>query len=224
MYFTGYIPDKPSMEDQTYTYPYDFPLLQSKDSSRAGSPLLDENVLKFEDAQDCAGDKLTSDKSEEILGSSEEEKQLIRKNRKPRIKLGVKISKENVVDPEVVLVPPKRSWNIVAGSKPKEMFMGLELPDIESVEKFSIKLPPQKENLVDFGENLVLNEVKDDFNLIKMEKSVDENGSSPADATESDDSSKVLPIINLDTENVASEQNVQTAAKASKKKTKKKKK
>lgn len=222
MCFTEPTIEKSFMEDQIDTF--DFPLLQCVDSSRPGSPHQDETVLKFEDARDCALEKfIPSNKPEEVC-SSEEEKQLIRKSRKPKTKLGIKISKENLAEPEIVVIPPKKSWNLVAGSKPKEKLIDLELPEIESVENLTIKLPPPKENLVNLDENLILNEIKDELNLIKIEQSLDDIGSSPADATESDDSSKVLPIINLDDENIPSEQNVQTTAKGSRRKTKKKKK
>ncbi|XP_008191608.1 breast carcinoma-amplified sequence 3 homolog isoform X1 [Tribolium castaneum] len=193
----------------------DVPMKKSPDSS------LFESILKFEDAEDCS-EKMTNALNKttdpEITCSSEEEKLSTRKARKPKTKLGVKITKEkeNASLVEIDVPPIKRSWNIVAASKPpKEKIIDLDLPEIESVESFAVNKLAKKENLIDIDV-----EVKND-ELLKIDnKSSDEIGSSP-DTTESDDSSKVPPIV--EDENLAPAQNSQTS-KSSRKKSKKKRK
>lgn len=206
----------------------DLPPLEDPLKKSPDSPLF-ESILKFEDAEDCtSNEKMTNalNKTEsEITCSSEEEKITTRKTRKPKPKLGVKITKEkeNASLVESELNPPKRSWNIVAASKPpKERIIDLDLPEIECVETFTLKLP-KKENLIDIDveENTKNEEVAEDFNLLKIDKSSDENGS-PTDTTESDDSSKIPAIV--EDENTAPAQNLQSSSKNSRRKSKKKRK
>jgi hypothetical protein len=186
-----------------------------------------ESILKFEDAEDCsekvtnALNKSDSKTESEITCSSEEEKLMTRKTRKPKAKLGVKITKEkenaSLIESETLLNPPKKSWNVVAATKPKIMDME------DSVETVTVKLP---KNLIDVDVESVntKNESREDFNLLKMDKSSDENGSSPADTTESDDSSKIPPIVDVEDDNVAPTQIMQSSSKASRRKSKKKRK
>ncbi|XP_044255626.1 breast carcinoma-amplified sequence 3 homolog isoform X2 [Tribolium madens] len=177
-----------------------------------------ESILKFEDAEDCS-EKMPMNKTEsEITCSSEEEKlSSTRKARKPKTKLGVKITKEkenaNLVESDV----PKRSWNIVAASKPaKEKIIDLDLPP--EIESFTVKLPQKKENLIDIDVEVKSPEIQEE-DLLKIDKSSDENNGSPTDTTESDDSSKVPAIV--EDENTVPAQNLQTS-KSSRKKSKKK--
>lgn len=204
-------------------------------------PPLTDSITKldkiFDPDDDCSKlSKLKNDIQQvterETISSSEEnvveEKPITKKPRKPKSKLGVRISnvnkeneenlsrKKTEVSCEITLpTPPKRSWSSIAASKPKEP----EKTEVET-ETFTIDIPSQKHDLIELDDELdklkcemlepakvfETDEVKvatEDFNLLKVDKSSDDEkiSSSQTETTESDDSSKVpAEQVAMDTE------------------------
>lgn len=221
-----------------------------------------DSMVKFEDAEDCGNDIIKKPTSptkidvkptveSEVTCSSEEEKLVMsRKTRKPKTKLGVKISKEkeniltNPIETSETNLVPKRTWNIVVGSKPKmeksEKLLDFDGSDeIEYEENYTIKLPKkdliiENNDLIDIGSTgkFVEEKITEQEDLVKIDKSSDEEkgdttGSSPNETTESDDSSKIPPlanIIDVDDDNLTPSPSLQSSSKSSRKKPKKKRK
>lgn len=207
----------------------------------------------FEDAQVlCAGiveEKPTQQgklnrvlrKNEKLLlverethSSSEEnimEEFIIRKPRRPRLKLGVRIpltNKENEektnqdteCSQEITFpAPPKKSWSSIAATKPKDLFKS----DYETEE------PPKPELLSDdvWCDSKEMKLSFKDIDGVKIEKSSDDEKVSSSQ-TESDDSAKVHAATAADAEDdarqVTAESDSVGQTKSGKKKSKKKKK
>lgn len=178
---------------------------------------------------------------EEIVFPTEEEKNLNKKLRKPKTKLGVRLSKgkdsfdntekdsENVSLP-VTTVPSKKSWSSIVSSKPiesdknsdisKKSLSTLDFAEPDSIDNIDVELPKKsystvaKQHLFEIDPNedvcdsdilqpekvFKSNDVKstEECNLRVDNKISDdekqENVSSQAETTESDDSSKVIAM------------------------------
>lgn len=161
---------------------------------------------------------------DDCTNESGEDKNFAKRNRKPKTKLGIKIASINNENSNTSKKMEGWSWSSIAASKPaqekslidsveKEKTVSLDLPEIEFVEEFTVRLPRKSEpvcmvsDLIDINtpqddktikentSNDTLKIISEEVSLIKIDKSSDdekgETSSSPAEATESDDSGKI---------------------------------
>ncbi|XP_031358137.1 breast carcinoma-amplified sequence 3 homolog [Photinus pyralis] len=184
---------------------------------------------------------------EEVTLSSEEEKSSTKKVRKPKAKLGVRLSKSKELEKEVeafadITVPAKKSWSSIVSSKPAELELPppiLDLPTSEKIEEVAQEDLPKKSYStaakqllfeIDPNEDMCNSDVLQpervykDTEDPKQESKSDEN-SSQNEATESDDS--ISKVVAMDTEEDSCQpvimKDTSASDKSIKKKSKKKK-
>lgn len=217
--FTKRMDDLKKLESDIYKLP---PLSDSLTRLEPFGDTLEEEKIECKKlTKKLKNEKQTMEK--ESVSSSEEnvveEKILTKKPRKPKSKLGVKISnvnkeneenltkKRSETSCEITLPAPRKSWSTIAASKPKEP--EISLSDIENV---TIELPKKtsKTNLIEaydeqpseeiLKDNILEPEklyqpkvVTEEINLLKVDKFSDDEkiSSSQTETTESDDSSKI---------------------------------
>lgn len=228
--FTKRMDDLKKIESDIYKLP---PLSDSLTRLEPFGALEEEKVECKKLTKKLKNEKQQAIEKESVSSSEEnvvEEKILTKKPRKPKSKLGVKISnvnkenEENLVKKktetscEITLPAPRKSWSSIAASKPKEPEINLS-----DVENFTIELPRKtpKTNLIEADEEpsedilkdnilepekLYQSEVKvvtEELGLLKVDKFSDDEkiSSSQTETTESDDSSKIpAEQVAMDTE------------------------
>lgn len=215
--------------------------IQSNLDNENSLPSTNETVLIKKVKNKKLEKSQVTDQNETVSSSSEEktneEKQLTKKPRKIKPKLGVRIAspkedfdifdKKNEEEEEpyvqVTLRPPKKSWCSIASSNSSSNPIDDKLDknkewstdSTKKSTKVDIKLSSDlKENIdnvfISDGvlepkdkswPKIIENEILEDLSLIKINKSDDEkqeNSSSPAETTESDDSAKVNELVAMD--------------------------
>ncbi|KAF5287899.1 hypothetical protein FQA39_LY04073 [Lamprigera yunnana] len=186
-------------------------------------PKLEEfvNIVK-ETAKETHSNKVTKLELEEVAISSEEEKYSGKKVRKPKTKLGVRLSKgkdfekdANSID--IVLPPPKKTWSSIVSSKPDEIKLPTDFLDTDKKPECEKSELPKKSYstaakhlLLEIDPNedsnttdaLVPEKIYHDVVEMQQDLKIDtksddenkENGGSQNENTESDDSTKVIAM------------------------------
>lgn len=229
--FTKRMDDLKKIESDIYKLP---PLSDSLTRLEPFGDVLEEEKIECKKLTKKLKNEKQQAMEKESVSSSEEnvveEKIVTKKPRKPKSKLGVKISnvnkenEENLVKKksetscEITLPAPRKSWSTIAASKPKEPEINLA-----EVESFTIELPKKtpKSNLIETDEQpsedilkdnilepekLYQSQVKvitEELDLLKVDKFSDDEkvSSSQTETTESDDSSKIpAEQVAMDTE------------------------
>lgn len=223
---------------------FDFAYLDNKNEE------MELKTDMFEDATDCYDDiyinmkKEIAERNEENLS---EEKITPSKPRKPKTKLGVRIPNKHfpIKNEEVDLLMPKRSWSAVAAAKPKEKVVDisekencdlLDLSEekgmkksfnsnIKNVKLIHIEKPADEDAAIEIIEPALPEFKKNNWYTNALDKSSDEEKlvDLSGETTESDDSGK-LPVSTTIANEFISQDIVPIVTKASKKKSKKKRK
>lgn len=168
---------------------------------------LDENEKQFSKDilnLEIASSKTKTDKYQELEKDDDKKEDKYNKRvRKPKPKIGVKVTKNEIVEPIKSDDEPiectftlKKTWSSIAASKPKD-----DLISVDEITEKTEKLDKSETNLIDHQQ--IDNSDISDMNLLKIYNKSDdekqENGSH-SETTESDDSSKVVQLIAMDTE------------------------